>query len=108
MTDVIVKKIQQQINDNSIIIYIKGTPENPECGFSARALQTLSIYSKEFTYINVLNDQDIRHTLPKFSSWPTFPQLWINGEFIGGCDIIVDMHHSGELKQLITSVEHKK
>lgn len=95
------EKIQQQIRDNPILLYMKGSPESPSCGFSAQAVQVLSACCKNFAYINVLIDSDIRAELPKFSNWPTFPQLWVNGELIGGCDIILEMYRSGELQSIL-------
>lgn len=94
-------KIKQQIAENKIILYMKGSPEAPLCGFSAQATQALMSCGKEFAYVDILQNQDIRTELPKFANWPTFPQLWVNGELIGGCDIIVEMHQKGELQELI-------
>ncbi len=93
--------IQQQIKENPIILYMKGTPEFPSCGFSARASEILMGYGKKFAYVNILENPDIRATLPRIANWPTFPQLWVNGELIGGCDIIVEMAQKGELQPII-------
>ncbi|VFP78108.1 Glutaredoxin 4 [Buchnera aphidicola (Cinara cuneomaculata)] len=95
------KKIKQQLKDNNIIIYIKGSPEHPSCGFSAKAVQVLSLYTADFFYVDVLQHPDIRSALPKYSNWPTFPQLWINQRLIGGCDIILELSNNGELLRLI-------
>lgn len=100
MTDII-EKIQQQISKNLILLYMKGSPKLPECGFSARAVQAISRCGERFAYIDVLKHTDIRTALPRFSKWPTFPQLWINGELIGGCDIIMEMYQNGELQSII-------
>ncbi|VFP83610.1 Grx4 family monothiol glutaredoxin [Buchnera aphidicola] len=97
------KKIDQQLSDNNIILYMKGSPEHPSCGFSARAVQILSSYTSNFIYIDVLQHNDIRLSLPKYANWPTFPQLWINKKLIGGCDIILELSKSGELLRLIQS-----
>ncbi|XBC44535.1 MAG: Grx4 family monothiol glutaredoxin [Buchnera aphidicola (Schlechtendalia peitan)] len=97
----IIKKIQDQIKNNPILIYMKGTPECPSCGFSAQAVQALSSCSKKFAYIDVLKHSDIRSELPKYANWPTFPQLWINGSLIGGCNIILELFESGKLKDLV-------
>ncbi|MDF2691195.1 MAG: glutaredoxin-like protein [Gammaproteobacteria bacterium] len=97
-------KIREQIAQNPIIIYIKGSPQFPQCGFSAKAVQILKECGKEFAYINILENPDIRATLPKMANWPTFPQLYIKGELIGGCDIMSEMHAAGELKPLIDAV----
>lgn len=96
-----IEKIKQQIEENKIILYMKGSPEAPLCGYSAQAVQALMSCGKEFAYVDVLDNQDIRSELPKYANWPTFPQLWVNAELIGGCDIILDMQQSGELAELI-------
>ncbi|AKC60527.1 Grx4 family monothiol glutaredoxin [Blochmannia endosymbiont of Camponotus (Colobopsis) obliquus] len=97
-----IKKIKKQITDNPIILYMKGSPTLPNCGFSAKAAHILSACSnKHFTYIDVLVNPDIRTELPKIAGWPTFPQLWIDGNLIGGCDIIIDLYRTGELQNLI-------
>jgi monothiol glutaredoxin len=93
--------IKKQIEDNKIIFYMKGSPEAPQCGFSAQAVQALMSCGREFAYVDVLQNPDIRAELPKYANWPTFPQLWVNGELIGGCDIIMEMYQSGELQELI-------
>ncbi|MDF2530102.1 MAG: glutaredoxin-like protein [Gammaproteobacteria bacterium] len=97
-------KIREQIAQNPIIIYMKGTPQFPQCGFSAKAVQVLRECGKEFAFINILENPDIRATLPKMANWPTFPQLYIKGELIGGCDIMCEMHAAGELKPLVDAV----
>lgn len=97
----IIKKIKQQIQNNSIILYMKGTPKDPKCGFSLKAARILSNCTTSFMYIDVLTHTDIRSALPKFSNWPTFPQLWIEKKLIGGYDIMSDLYHKGELKILI-------
>ncbi|CDZ16463.1 Glutaredoxin 4 [Candidatus Johnevansia muelleri] len=93
--------IKNQIRNNSVLLYMKGTPENPQCGFSAKAVQILNICCKHFSYINILENHSIRLDLPKYANWPTFPQLWINGDLIGGCDIITEMYNNGTLKRLL-------
>ncbi|WP_172598363.1 Grx4 family monothiol glutaredoxin [Buchnera aphidicola] len=100
------KKIEQQLKDNSIVMYIKGSPEHPSCGFSAKAIQILSLYTSNFFYVDVLQHNDIRLYLPKYSNWPTFPQLWINKKLIGGCDIITELSNSGELLRLIQKCQN--
>lgn len=97
------EKIKQQIADNKIILYMKGTPEQPMCGFSAQVVRALISCGAKFAHVNILENPDIRQTLPEYANWPTFPQLYINGELIGGCDIIVELHQSGELQQLINA-----
>lgn len=93
--------IKQQISDNAILLYMKGTPQFPQCGFSAQAVQALINCGERFAFVNILENPDIRAELPKYANWPTFPQLWVNGELIGGCDIIVEMYQSGELAPLL-------
>ena len=91
------QRIRQQLSDNPIILYMKGVPDNPECGFSAKAVAALKATGIPFTYVNVLGSPFIREKLPKVSKWPTFPQLFINGELIGGSDIIEAMQADGSL-----------
>lgn len=93
--------IKEQIENNPILIYMKGSPNQPQCGFSARTVQALMACGERFAYVDVLSNPDIRANLPKYANWPTFPQLWVNGELIGGCDIVVEMSESGELQTLI-------
>lgn len=93
--------IRDQINTNSILLYMKGSPDQPQCGFSAQAVQCLMGCGKRFAYVDVLANPEIRATLPGIANWPTFPQLWIDGELVGGCDIIVEAYQSGELQTQI-------
>lgn len=93
--------IKQQISDNTILLYMKGSPNAPQCGFSQRASQAIMGCGQRFAYVDILTNPDIRAELPKFANWPTFPQLWVKGELVGGCDIITEMYESGELKKLI-------
>jgi monothiol glutaredoxin len=95
------EKIKDQIKDNKILIYMKGSPYEPKCGFSARTIQSLIDCGAEFSYVDILENQEIRQTLPNISDWPTFPQVFVSGELVGGCDIISEMHESGELQRLI-------
>ncbi|MFL2713002.1 MAG: Grx4 family monothiol glutaredoxin [Gammaproteobacteria bacterium] len=98
-------KLKEQIKENSILIYMKGTPYEPRCGFSARTIQALIECESQFSYVDILENNDVRMALPKVSDWPTFPQVFIKGELVGGADIIAQMHESGELKKLVDSVE---
>ena len=97
-------KIIDQIKDNKILIYMKGSPYEPKCGFSAKTVQALIDCGAEFSYVDILENQDIRQTLPSISDWPTFPQVFVSGELIGGCDIVTEMHEAGELKSIINNV----
>jgi|TARA_X000000368_G_scaffold45202_1_gene32473 monothiol glutaredoxin len=94
-------KIKEQIKDNKILIYMKGSPYEPKCGFSAKTVQALIECEAEFSYVDILENQDIRQALPNISDWPTFPQVYVSGDLIGGCDIVTEMHESGELKPII-------
>ena len=96
-------KIRQQITDHAIVLYMKGTPQFPQCGFSAKVVQLLkSAGQKDFFSVNVLEDPEVRQGIKNFSEWPTIPQLYIRGEFIGGCDIVTEMAETGELQELLT------
>ena len=101
------EKLREQIKENNILIYMKGTPYEPQCGFSARTVKILIECESEFSYVDVLENNDVRVALPKVSDWPTFPQVFINGELVGGADIIAQMNESGELKKLIDSAQSK-
>jgi|TARA_B110000438_G_C15727831_1_gene612838 monothiol glutaredoxin len=98
------EKIKEQIKTNEILIYMKGSPYEPKCGFSAKTVQALIDCGAEFSYVDILENQEIRQLLPEISDWPTFPQVFIKGELIGGCDIVTEMHQDGELQLLISSV----
>lgn len=97
------EKIQKQLAENPIIIYMKGVPTNPQCGFSAKAVGILNATKIPYAYINVLEAPFIREKLPSISHWPTFPQLFVNGELVGGCDIVEDMSNKGSLLSLLES-----
>ena len=99
MTDT-ATQIQTQINDNSVVLYMKGTKEMPQCGFSSKVAGVLNYMGVEFADVNVLADEAIRQGIKEFSDWPTVPQLYVKGEFVGGCDIITEMTLSGELDTL--------
>lgn len=96
------EKIKQQVADNGIILYMKGSPDFPQCGFSARAVQMLKACGAEFAYVDVLAEPEVRATLPQFANWPTFPQLYINGELVGGSDIVFELYEQGELQKMIS------
>jgi len=98
----IIETIREQIQSNPIILYMKGSPQAPQCGFSAQTVQCLMACGERFAYVDVLSNPDVRANLPAFANWPTFPQLWVEGELVGGCDIVTEMYQSGELKTLIS------
>ena len=93
-------RIKEQVENNPIVLYMKGTPQFPQCGFSSRAAAALQDCGVKFAYVNVLADPEIFENLPKFADWPTFPQLYINGELVGGCDITLELHASGDLQKM--------
>ncbi|BAN68474.1 Grx4 family monothiol glutaredoxin [endosymbiont of unidentified scaly snail isolate Monju] len=97
----VLERIKQQVESNPIIIYMKGTPQFPQCGFSSRAAAALQDCGEKFAYVNVLADPEIFENLPRFADWPTFPQVYINGELVGGCDITLELHASGELQKMV-------
>ena len=99
------KEIKEQINSNPILLYMKGSPDAPQCGFSSRATQLLIACGKPFSFVDILSNPEIRANLPKVSNWPTFPQLFVNGELVGGSDIMTELHESGDLKGLINSAD---
>ena len=95
-------RIKQQIGGDDVVLYMKGTPVFPMCGFSAQVVQVLSNVGVPFQSYNILDDQDLRQGLKAFSNWPTFPQLYVKGELVGGCDIVREMHETGEFGQFLT------
>ena len=94
--------IRQQIEENPILLYMKGSPQAPQCGFSAQTVQCLVSCGERFAYVDILSNPEIRATLPGYANWPTFPQLYVEGELVGGCDIITEMFEDGELQTLIS------
>ena len=100
----VVATIREQIEKNPILLYMKGSPAAPQCGFSAQTVQCLIACGERFAYVDILANPEIRATLPGYANWPTFPQLYVNGELVGGCDIVTEMFESGELQELIKSV----
>lgn len=101
-------KIKQQLQENTVLLYMKGSPKLPSCGFSSQASQALMQCGHPFAYVDILQNPDIRAELPKYADWPTFPQLWVEGELVGGCDIIIEMLQQGELQPLISAAVAKK
>lgn len=97
--------IKEQLATYPVLLYMKGTPEQPQCGFSARAVQVLKACGAEFASINILEHPDIRQALPLYANWPTFPQLYIKGELIGGSDILIELYNNGELTPLLEAAK---
>ena len=96
-----IEKIKQQIAENTILLYMKGSTKMPQCGFSSRAVQCIDACGVDFGYVDILVNPDIRQALPEYSDWPTFPQLYVKGELIGGSDIIAELYQQGELELLL-------
>lgn len=94
-------RIEDQLKSHDVLLYMKGTPDFPQCGFSGQAIAALNAIGKPYSYVNIFEDQEIREGLKAYSNWPTFPQLYVKGELVGGCDIVIEMYHSGELKELL-------
>lgn len=103
MTSPVADKIKKDISDNDVVLYMKGTPVQPMCGFSSMSVQILSHLGVKFKGVNVLEDPALRNGIKEFSNWPTIPQLYVKGEFVGGCDIMREMYESGELEELMKS-----
>ena len=95
------ERIQNEVDANDVLLFMKGTPVFPQCGFSAAVIQVLSHLQVKFNSINVLDDPDVRDGIKQYSDWPTIPQLYVKGEFVGGCDIIREMYETGELKTFL-------
>lgn len=99
----VVERIKQHLTSNPVVLFMKGTPDFPQCGFSAQTVSALRQCGAEFAHVNIFEDPELRDALKRYSSWPTYPQLYINGELVGGCDIALEMFRSGELKKLLES-----
>jgi monothiol glutaredoxin len=97
----VIEKIKDQLS-NPVVLYMKGTPDFPQCGFSGQVIQAMKACHAEFIYINILEDPELREALKVHSNWPTYPQLYVKGALVGGCDIIIGMHAKGELQPLVT------
>ena len=101
-------QIEEQVKQYKIILYMKGTPDFPQCGFSARTVQALKSCGVEFAFVNIFEDQEVYKALPKFANWPTFPQLYVKGELVGGCDITLDLFQTGELQKMLKEAVAEK
>jgi monothiol glutaredoxin len=100
------ERIEQQLNEFPVLLYMKGTPDFPQCGFSAQVVGALKQCQKGFAFVNILEDTELREGLKSYSDWPTFPQLYLQGELLGGCDIIVQMYESGDLQTALDEVDN--
>ncbi len=96
------ERIKEQLESNPVLVYMKGTPDFPQCGFSGQTVAALKAIGRPFSYVNIFDDPEIREGLKTYSNWPTFPQLYIDGELVGGCDIVIEMYESGELQKLLS------
>jgi monothiol glutaredoxin len=102
MDNPVFERIKQEVAENDVVVFMKGTPVFPQCGFSAAVVQALSHLGVKFKGINVLDDPGLRQGVKDFASWPTIPQLYVKGEFVGGCDIVREMFQTGELEELLS------
>ncbi|WP_434458344.1 Grx4 family monothiol glutaredoxin [Stutzerimonas urumqiensis] len=103
----IIETIKEQISKNPVLLYMKGSPNAPQCGFSARAAQVVIGCGEKFAYVDILQNPEIRANLPQYANWPTFPQLWVDGELVGGSDIMLELYEKGELQPMIKSAVEK-
>ncbi len=103
----VLERIERQVKGNPVVIFMKGTPMFPVCGFSSRASAALKETGIEFSYVNVLEDPEVFENLPRYADWPTFPQIYVDGELIGGCDITLELGESGELKRMMEAAVDK-
>jgi monothiol glutaredoxin len=103
----ILERIDQAVKGNPVVIFMKGSPQMPQCGYSSRAAQALMACGEEFAHVNVLADPEVFENLPRYANWPTFPQIYIDGELIGGCDITLELYQKGELQKMVKAAVEK-
>jgi monothiol glutaredoxin len=101
----VIERIKNQLDSNAVVLYMKGTPEFPQCGFSGQAVQLLDACQAQYAYVNIFEDLELREALKEYSHWPTYPQLYINGNLVGGCDIMIDLYQKGELAALLAAAK---
>lgn len=101
----VIERIKSQLSSSPVVLYMKGTPDFPQCGFSAAAVRALNAAGASFEHVNIFEEPEVREALKQYSNWPTYPQLYVNGELIGGSDIIVEMYKSGELQKLVVAAK---
>lgn len=99
------ERIKKQLAESPVLLYMKGSPDFPQCGFSAQTVAALRAVDAEFAYVNIFEDPEVREGLKTYSNWPTFPQLYVNGELIGGCDITLELYQSGELAEIVKQAQ---
>jgi monothiol glutaredoxin len=98
-------RIKDQLESSPVVLYMKGTPDFPQCGFSGQTAQVLKTCNAKYTHINIFEDPEIRDALKEYSNWPTYPQLYIKGELVGGCDIVMDLYNRGELGKMLAEAD---
>ena len=108
MSETALETIKRQISENPILLYMKGSPQAPQCGFSAKTIECMVGCGQRFAYVDILSNPEIRATLPSYAEWPTFPQLWVDGELVGGCHIVTEMFESGELEALLSETTERQ
>ncbi|MGZ5028283.1 MAG: Grx4 family monothiol glutaredoxin [Methylobacter sp.] len=101
----VIERIKDQIENNPVVLYMKGSPDFPQCGFSGQAVQVLGACHAKFMHVNIFEDPELREALKDYSNWPTYPQLYIGGELVGGCDIMIDLYQKGELTKMLAEVD---
>ena len=99
----VIERIKDQLENNAVVLYMKGSPDFPQCGFSGQTVQGLNAGQAKYIYVNIFEDPELREALKDYSNWPTYPQLYINGELVGGCDIVIDLYKKGELVTLLAA-----
>ena len=104
----VMQRIDEAVKQNPVILFMKGTPQIPQCGYSSRTAQALMACGEEFAHVNVLADPEVFQNLPRYANWPTFPQLYINGELVGGCDITLELYEKGELQKMVKEATGKE
>jgi monothiol glutaredoxin len=98
----VVERIKAELSSSPVVLFMKGTPDFPQCGFSAQTVAALRAVGAQFRHVNIFEEPELREALKRYSNWPTYPQLYVNGELIGGCDIALEMYQNGELKKLVS------
>ncbi|MCX7093017.1 MAG: Grx4 family monothiol glutaredoxin [Methylobacter sp.] len=101
----VIERIKDQLENNQVVLYMKGSPDFPQCGFSGQTVQILEACLAKYQHVNIFEDPELREALKEYSNWPTYPQLYIGGELIGGCDIVIDLYQKGELVKMLAAVD---
>ncbi|MFI3155941.1 MAG: Grx4 family monothiol glutaredoxin [Methylococcaceae bacterium] len=101
----VIERIKDQLENNQVVLYMKGSPDFPQCGFSGQTVQVLEACHAKYKHVNIFEDPELREALKEYSNWPTYPQLYIGGELVGGCDIVIDLYQKGELVKMLAAVD---